>query len=167
MLYFKIVYHFVNDKHSSSQHVQYSFHVASKFSCRITYIMEICAELLWQDEHHILTIITHPAGNLGVVAGSNDPWSCGLASPSMGSWINSLGVLPHFCGRRPLSRSSRRGSSCQAVDNLMRGVLCCARRHGKKLFFFFFFFTFSPWTLYSYNHPANHMNICISLNFVN
>ena len=30
-----------------------------------------------------------PAGNLGVVVGSNDPWSCRLASPSMGSWINS------------------------------------------------------------------------------
>ena len=70
------------------------------------------------------------------MAGSNDPWRRGLASPSMGSWINSVGVLPHFCGKRPLSRSSGGGSSCQAVDSLMWGVLCCARRHRKRSFFF-------------------------------
>ena len=29
---------------------------------------------------------------------------------------------------------------------------------------FFFILTFSQRALYSYNHPANHMNICISLN---
>ena len=29
---------------------------------------------------------------------------------------------------------------------------------------FFFIFTFSPQALRSYNHPGNHMNICISLN---
>ena len=34
-------------------------------------------------------------------------------------------------------------------------------RHREKSFFYF---NFSPQALRSYNHPANHMNICISLN---
>ena len=139
--------------------VSIHFMLVGNFSRTIIYITEICAELMlarWTPNFDY-----NPAGNLGGVAGSNDPWRCGLASPSMGSWINSVGVLPHFCGRGPLSRSSGGGSSCQAVDYLMRGVFCCARRHRKKSSFFS---TFSPWTLYSYNHPVNHMNICISLN---
>ena len=36
------------------------------------------------------------AENLGAVVGHNNPWRCGIASPSMGSWINSAGVLSHF-----------------------------------------------------------------------
>ena len=55
-------------------------------------ITEICAELL------LVRLVPDfeyysPAGNLGAVAGSSDPWRCGLASPSMGSWINSAGVF--------------------------------------------------------------------------
>ena len=41
-------------------------------------------------------------GNLGAVAVSSDPWICGMASPNMGSWINSAGVLPHFQEDDPL-----------------------------------------------------------------
>ena len=63
-------------------------------------ITEICAELLlarWAPHFDY----NSPAGNFWVVAGSNDPWRCGLASPSMGSWINSAGVLPHFAEDDP------------------------------------------------------------------
>ena len=63
-------------------------------------ITEICAELLlarWSPHFDY----NSPAGNFWVVAGSNDPWRCGLASPSMGSWINSAGVLLHFAEDDP------------------------------------------------------------------
>ena len=63
-------------------------------------ITEICAELLlarWAPHFDY----NRPAGNFWVVAGSNDPWRCGLASPSMGSWINSAGVLPNFAEDDP------------------------------------------------------------------
>ena len=63
-------------------------------------ITEICAELLlarWAPHFDY----NSPAGNFWVVAGSDDPWRCGLASPSMGSWINSAGVLPHFAEDDP------------------------------------------------------------------
>ena len=63
-------------------------------------ITEICAELLlarWAPHFDY----NSPAGNFWVVAGSNDPWRCGLASPDMGSWINSAGVLPHFAEYDP------------------------------------------------------------------
>ena len=65
-----------------------------------SYITEICAELLlarWAPHFDY----NSPAGYFWVVAGSNDPWRCGLASPSMGSWINSAGVLPHFAEDDP------------------------------------------------------------------
>ena len=42
-----------------------------------------------------------PAGNLEAVAGSSDPWRCGLANPSMGSRINSAEILPHFAEDDP------------------------------------------------------------------
>ena len=64
------------------------------------YITEICAELLlarWAPHFDY----NSPAGNFWVVAGSNDPWRCALANPSMGSWINSAGVLPHFAEDDP------------------------------------------------------------------
>ena len=63
-------------------------------------ITEICAELLltrWAPNFDY----NSPAGNFWVVAGSNDPWRCVLASPSMGSCINSAGVLPHFAEDDP------------------------------------------------------------------
>ena len=140
--------------------VSIHFMLVVNFSRTIIYITEICAELMlarWTPNFDY-----NPAGNLGGVAGSNDPWRCGLASPSMGSWINSVGVLPHFCGRGPLSRSSAGGVvlSGSGLPNA-RGTLLCQKTQEEK---FFFFSTFSPWTLYSYNHPVNHMNICISQN---
>ena len=64
------------------------------------FITEICAELLlarWAQHFDY----NSPAGNFWVVAGSNDPWRCALANPSMGSWINSAGVLPHFAEDDP------------------------------------------------------------------
>ena len=63
-------------------------------------ITEICAETLlarWAPHFDY----NSPAGDLWPVAGSNDPWRCGLASPSIGSWINSAGVRPHFAEDDP------------------------------------------------------------------
>ena len=59
-----------------------------------------CAELLlarWAPHFDY----DSPEGNCWVVAGNNDPWRCRLASPSLGSWINSTGVLPHFAEDDP------------------------------------------------------------------
>ena len=58
-------------------------------------ITKICAGLLlgrWAPHFDYNSLV----GNLRAMAGSNDRWRCGLASPSMGSWINSVGVLLHF-----------------------------------------------------------------------
>ena len=77
----------------------------------------------WQDEHHILT--NSSAGNLGAVAGNSDPWRCGLASSSLGSWINSApGSSSSFCGRRSPSRSLWQGSSCLPADNVLPHSIC-------------------------------------------
>ena len=84
-----------------SPHGLYLSHVRSKW---VTYITEICAELLlarWVPHFDYNSSTGGPAGNLGAVAGSSDPWRCGLASPSMGSRINSAGVLPHFAEDDP------------------------------------------------------------------
>ena len=78
---------------------QYGRHFADDIFKGI-FITENCAELLlarWAPHFDY----NSPAGNLGAVAGTNDPWRCGLASPSMGSWINSAGVLPHFAEHDP------------------------------------------------------------------
>ena len=84
-------------------------------------ITEICAELLlgWWAPHFDYN---SPVGNLGAVAGSNDPRRCGLAS----SWINSVGFLPHFAEDNPSPEARKGGGggilsrgSCQAVNNLI------------------------------------------------
>ena len=76
------------------------FHKAYVVTAMLFIITEICAELLlarWAPHFDY----NSPAGNLGSVAWSNDPWRCRLAGPSMGSWINSAGVLPHFAEDDP------------------------------------------------------------------
>ena len=75
-------------------------------------ITEICAEPLlarWAPHFDHISSTEGPAGNLGAVAGNSDPWRCGLATPSMGSWINSAGVLPHFTEDDPPPEAFERG----------------------------------------------------------